>query len=159
MLGQLYISYKRYQEAEMKFLELNRLDPYNSEYLIILGDLAKLQYKWNDAIDHYLSAFDINQNVIEPVEQALQISLNAELFFRAEEICNILLEDNPRNEKYWETYRDLTLFNKHYEKSFKAIEMLESLNVWPAAGQTVVGKPCKNTKLRCFSLSTLASQL
>ena len=65
--------------------------------------------------------------MIEPVEQALQISLNAELFYRAEEICNILLEDNPRNEKYWETYRDLTLFNKHYEKSFKAIEMLESL--------------------------------
>ena len=126
-LGQLYISNKRYQEAEMKFLELNRLDPYNSEYLVILGDLAKLQYKWNDAIDHYLSAFDINPNVIEPVEQALQISLNAELFYRAEEICNILLEDNPRNEKYWETYRDLTLFNKHYEKSLKAIEMLESL--------------------------------
>ena len=44
MLGQLYLSHKRYQEAEMEFLELNRLDPYNGEYLAILGDLAKMQY-------------------------------------------------------------------------------------------------------------------
>lgn len=127
MLGQLYLSHKRYQEAEMEFLELNRLDPYNGEYLAILGDLAKMQYNWNAAIDYYMAAYGVNPSSISPVEQALQISLNAELFDRAEEICSILVKDDSQNQKYWETYRDLTLFNKHYEKSLKAIAMIEVL--------------------------------
>lgn len=128
MLGHLYLLHKRFKEAEMEFLELSKIDPYNDEYLATLGDLAKLQHNWNIAIDFYLAAYRANPSAIKPVEQALQISLNAELFDRGEEICDILVKDDSQNQQYWETYRDLTLFNKHYEKSLKAIGMLESLN-------------------------------
>ncbi|SVC95235.1 uncharacterized protein METZ01_LOCUS348089, partial [marine metagenome] len=76
---------------------------------------------------YYMAAYGVNPSSINPVEQALQISLNAELFDRAEEICSVLVKDDSQNQKYWETYRDLTLFNKHYEKSLKAIAVIEVL--------------------------------
>ena len=63
---------------------------------------------------------------VKGLEQALQISLATNKFERAEEICDLLLEEEPENEKYLETLRDLALFDNDFEKALKTIQILET---------------------------------
>ena len=67
------------------------------DYLYTLADLAKLQKKWDVAIDYYIEAFQVNSSSIHGLEQALQISLMSNRFDRAEEVCEFLLAEEPEN--------------------------------------------------------------
>ena len=69
MLGQLYLINRRYGEAEKEFLFLSKLDPFNDNYMTILGDLAKLQERWNMSVDYYLNAHEINPQNFKALEK------------------------------------------------------------------------------------------
>ena len=126
ILGKIYILQKRLPQAEAAFRELTRLDPDNIDHLYALADLARLQKQWDIAIDYYLEAYRVNSMAVKGLEQALQISLATNKFERAEEICDLLLEEEPENEKYLETLRDLALFDNDFEKALKTIQILET---------------------------------
>ena len=117
MLGQLYLAQNKFIEAELVFKELKILDPDNLEYLFTLADLARLQKNWDLAIDYYIEGYQINSMSINGLEQALQIALTSSSFDRAEEICELLLEDDPDNIKFLETIRDLTLFSRKFARN------------------------------------------
>jgi len=127
ILGKIYIIEKRFLKAETVYKELNRLDPINSDYFYALADLAKLHRKWDQAINYYLDAYRVNVNAFKGLEQALQISLATNMFDRAEEICELLLDEEPDNGKYLETLRDLALFKNDYDKALKMITKLENI--------------------------------
>ena len=126
ILGKIYILQKRLPQAEAAFRELTRLDPDNIDHLYALADLARLLKQWDIAIDYYLEAYRVNSMAVKGLEQALQISLATNKFERAEEICDLLLEEEPENEKYLETLRDLALFDNDFEKALKTIQVLET---------------------------------
>lgn len=127
MLGQLLISQKKIIDAEWVFKDLSKLDPDNLDYLFTLADLARLQKNWNQAIDYYIQGYLVNSSAINALEQALQISLTTNSFDRAEEVCHLLLEDDPENIKFLETLRDLTLFNQKYEDALNLINRIEKI--------------------------------
>ena len=116
ILSKIYIMQKRLPQAEAVYKELTRLDSVNIDHFFALADLARLQKNWDIAIEYYLEAYRINSMAFKGLEQALQISLATNKFERAEEICELLLEEEPENEKYLETMRDLALFNNDYDK-------------------------------------------
>ena len=62
------------------------------------------------------------------LEQALQIALTISNFNRAQEICHLLLQENPTNIELLETMKDLTLFNGNYEESLKILKKIEEIN-------------------------------
>ena len=43
LLGQLYISQKRFLEAENTYIELNRIQPENIDYIFALADISRIQ--------------------------------------------------------------------------------------------------------------------
>ena len=94
----------------------------------MLADLARMREDWDLAIDFYLQGYNINPFAINSLEQALQISLATNKFIRAEEICDLLLIENPDNIDILETIKNLTLFNGNYKKSLSILEQLEKLN-------------------------------
>lgn len=125
MLGHLYLINRKYKEAEKEFLILSNLDSYNDNYLVTLADLAKLQEKWGLSVDYYLKAFDLNTQNLKALENALQVCLGAELFQRAETICLKLAQNDPSNISYWRTYKQITAYNKNYDRTFDAINEIE----------------------------------
>ncbi len=127
MLGQLYLAQNKFIEAELVFKELKILDPDNLEYLFTLADLARLQKNWDLAIDYYIEGYQINSMSINGLEQALQIALTSSSFDRAEEICGLLLEDDPDNIKFLETIRDLTLFSRKFDVALEMIHRIENI--------------------------------
>jgi Flp pilus assembly protein TadD len=128
MLGHLYLINRRYSEAEKEFLVLANLDLFNDKYITILGDLAKLQERWVESVDYYLKAYEVNPQNFKSLENALQVCLGAELFKRAESICLSLAMAESNNESYWQTYKQITAYNKHYEKTLLAILEIERIN-------------------------------
>ena len=127
MLGQLFFTQKNYLEAQSVFKELNQSDPDNLDYIYTLADLARIQKNWDLAIDYYIEGYEVNSMAIEGLEQALQIAMTTNTFDRAEEVCTLLLEDDPDNIKLLETMRDLTLFSQNYELALNAVERIEKL--------------------------------
>ena len=127
MLGHLYLINRKYDMAEKEFLVLSNLDASNDNYITVLGDLAKMQERWRKAVDYYLSANKINPQNYKALENALQVCLGAELFDRAESICLILAESDRSNISYWKTYKQITAYNKNYDRTLLAISKIERL--------------------------------
>ena len=127
MLGHLYLINRRYKEAEKEFLVLSNLDSDNDNYIITLADLAKLQDRWGQSVDYYLKAFDLNSQNLKALENALQVCLSAELFKRAEAICLKLAQNDSQNLNYWMTYKQITAYNKNYDRTFDAINQIERI--------------------------------
>ena len=128
LLGQLYLMNRQYDLALVQFLALLKIDGDNDNYLTIIGDLYKLQKQWNNSIDFYLRAFDVNPQNFKSLESAMQLSLSAELYDKAEEVCKKLVQHNPNNSNYWMTYKQITAYNKNYENTLFAISELERIN-------------------------------
>ena len=55
------------------------------------------------------------------------VSLSAELYDKAEEVCKKLVQHNPNNRNYWITYKQITAYNKNYENTLFAISELERI--------------------------------
>ena len=128
MLGQIFLSQKRYLEAKETYQELSDLDPDNVDYIYTLADLARINRDWELAIDYYIQGYEINSLAVAGLEQALQIALTISNYNRAQEICSLLLKENPTNIDLLETMKDLTLFNGNYEKSLKILKKIEEIN-------------------------------
>ena len=125
---QLYISQKRLIEAEIEFTKLLEIEPDNLDYTYTLADLARLQKNWDKAIDYFIDAYEKSSLGIAGLEQALQIALSTNTFDRATEICELLIQEEPDNEKYLQTLRDLTLFSGEYDKALNMVNQLISIN-------------------------------
>ena len=95
MLGQIFLSQKRYLEAKKTYQDLSDLDPDNVDYIYTLADLARINRDWDLAIDYYVQGYEINSLAVAGLEQALQIALTISNFNRAQEICSLLLDNNP----------------------------------------------------------------
>ena len=128
MLGQLLIIQKKYVEAQNVYIDLNQADSENLDFIFTLADLARLQSNWDLAINYYMQGYEVNPLAINGLEQALQIALTTSKFKRAEEICELLLIDNPDNIDLLQTMKDLTLFNRNFDKSLEILNELERLN-------------------------------
>ena len=114
--------------AEVVFSVLIKKDPSNDEYLTIFADLAKIQKNWDVSINHYLLAYEANPLKISNIENALQVCLNAQLFERAELVCKLLTKSDPSNFSYWQTYKQITAYNKNYDATLLALSKMEKIN-------------------------------
>ena len=126
MLGQIHIAQKNFLEAEKIFINLNKFEPENLDYLYMLADLARINKNWNTAIDYYIKIYKINSLALNSLEQALQIALSTNNLMRSEEICELMLDNNPDNIDLLETYRDIAIFNKDFNKALKIISKIET---------------------------------
>ena len=96
--------------------------------MCIRDSLARIDRDWDLAIDYYLQGYEINSLAIAGLEKALQIALTISSFNRAQEICSLLLQENPTNIDLLKTMKDLTLFNGNYEESLKMLKKIEKIN-------------------------------
>ncbi|MBI89287.1 MAG: hypothetical protein CMG60_04295 [Candidatus Marinimicrobia bacterium] len=125
ILGQLYLNQRKYDDAELTYKRLHNLDLKNIDYIFTLADLYRIKRDWNSAIDYYIKGYEVNPLAVAGLEQALKIALTTGNYTRAEEVCEILLNDNPENLDILETMKDLSLFKKQYEKSLEILNEIQ----------------------------------
>ncbi len=125
MLGQIYFSQKKYNDAQQVYKRLHSTDPDNLDYIFTIADLYRAQKNWDLSIDYYILAYDVNTLAIKGLEQALQIALSTSKLKRAEEICELMHNDAPDDIDILNTYKDLTLYNQNYKKSLSLLEKIE----------------------------------
>jgi len=128
MLGKLYISENRIDEAENVFLKLSKLEPENLDHLYVLADISKVKRKWSDAIDYYLNIYDQNPDITGVLQQALQLSLTINDLSRSDEICELMLKSDPMNLDILGTLKDIAIYNKNYQKALDTILKIEKEN-------------------------------
>jgi len=128
MLGQLFVSQKRFFDAEKVFKKLSLSSPDNIDYIFALADLAQIQNEWDLAIDYYIKGYELNNLAINGLEQALQIALTTNKLKRAENICELLLREDPKNIVLLQTMKDLTLFNKNYNYALEILNKIETIS-------------------------------
>ena len=128
ILGEIHIQNKDYSNAQLVFKKLYDINPTNLDYIFALADLARVKKEWNLAIDYYIEGYNTNSAAINGLEQALQISIATNNFNKAEQICELLLDEQPNNTKILQTLIDLSLYNNNYELSLKMLKKLEKLN-------------------------------
>jgi len=152
MLGQFYISERKYKDAEETFLDLNKDDPDNLDYIFTLADLARVQGKLESAIDLYIKGYHVNNQAINALEQALQIALTTNNFEKGEEICLLLIDENPGEIKLLETLRDLSLFTKNYETAYNTIIKIEKIS--GSSIEILIQKSALQEELNNLTLAT-----
>ena len=52
MLGQLYLTQKKYKDAQNIYKDLNRSFPENLDYIYTLADLARIEKDWDLSLIH-----------------------------------------------------------------------------------------------------------
>ena len=104
------------------------MDSLNDGYITILADLAKFEENWDLAINYYEKAFELNPQNYKSIDNALQICLSAQLFNRAESICLKILNYDSENITYWQTYKQITAYNKNYDNTLNAILEIERIS-------------------------------
>ena len=95
----IYIKTKDYKNAQLTFEKLYDINPLELDYIFALADLARMRKEWDVAIDYYIEGYNTNSEAINALEQALQISIAINNFHKAEEICELLLIEEPQNIK------------------------------------------------------------
>ena len=128
ILGDVYIKTKDYKNAQLTFEKLYEINPLELDYIFALADLARIRKEWDVAIEYYIEGYKINNAAINGLEQALQISIAINNFNKAEEICELLLNEEPQNVKIIQTLVDLSLFNNNFDVSLKMLNKLEKIN-------------------------------
>ena len=128
ILGEIYIKSKEYKNAQSVFKKLYELNPSDLDYIFALADLARIQKDWDLAIDYYIKGYNTDNIAINGLEQALQIAIAINNFNKAEQVCELLLIEQPNNIKIVQTLIDLSLFNKNYDLSLKMLNKLENIN-------------------------------
>ena len=128
ILGEIYIKSKSYNDAQIIFKQLHDLNPSDLDYIFALADLARIQKNWDLAIDYYIEGYNTDNIAVNGLEQALQISIAINNFNKAEEVCELLLNEQPGNIKIIQTLIDLSLFNNNYDLSLKMLSKLEKIN-------------------------------
>ena len=128
ILGDIYIKNKDYKNAQLTFEKLYEINPLELDYIFALADLARIRKEWDVAIEYYIEGYNTNSAAINGLEQALQISIAINNFNKAEEICELLLNEEPQNVKIIQTLVDLSLFNNNFDLSLKMLNKLEKIN-------------------------------
>ena len=128
MLGEIYISKKKYDEARLIFKKLYKYESNNLDYIFALADLARIQKDWELAIKYYIEAYNTNSIAISGLEQALQISIATNNFNKAEEVCNLFLKEDPTNLQILQTLKDLSLYNENYNTALDVITKIEKIS-------------------------------
>ena len=128
MLANQYIYRNQQHKAIEQFLMLVDLAPEgDATYIIALAKLTLAQNKINEAIAYFIKAYDIDQNRIDILEEAANLSLRSRQLDQARDLYKKLINIDKNNAYYLSTYIDLMVMRGDYDNGVIALESLIEL--------------------------------
>ena len=128
MLANQYIYRNQQNKAIEQFLILVDLAPEgDAKYIIALAKLTLAQNKINEAIAYFIKAYEIDQNRIDILEEAANLSLRSRQLDQARDLYKRLINIDKNNAYYLSTYIDLMVMRGDYDNGVIALESLVDL--------------------------------
>ena len=128
MLANQYIYRNQQDKAIEQFSILVDLAPEgDATYIIALAKLTLAQNKINEAIAYFIKAYDIEQNRIDILEEAANLSLRSRQLDQARDLYKRLINIDKNNAYYLSTYIDLMVMRGDYDNGVIALESLIEL--------------------------------
>ena len=128
MLANQYIYRNQQHKAIEQFLILVELAPKgDATYIIALAKLTLAQNKIKEAIAYFIKAYDIDQNRIDILEEAANLSLRSRQLDQARDLYKRLINIDKNNAYYLSTYIDLMVMRGDYDNGVIALESLIEL--------------------------------
>jgi len=128
MLANQYIYRNQQDKAIEQFSILVDLAPEgDATYIIALAKLTLAQNKINEAIAYFIKAYDIDQNRIDILEEAANLSLRSRQLDQARDLYKRLINIDKNNAYYLSTYIDLMVMRGDYDNGVIALESLIEL--------------------------------
>ena len=128
MLANQYIYRNQQDKAIEQFSILVDLAPDgDATYIIALAKLTLAQNKINEAIAYFIKAYDIDQNRIDILEEAANLSLRSRQLDQARDLYKRLINIDKNNAYYLSTYIDLMVMRGDYDNGVIALESLIEL--------------------------------
>ena len=99
----------------------------DAKYIIALAKLTLAQNKINEAIAYFIKAYEIDQNRIDILEEAANLSLRSRQLDQARDLYKRLINIDKNNAYYLSTYIDLMVMRGDYDNGVIALESLVEL--------------------------------
>ncbi|MEE9189661.1 MAG: tetratricopeptide repeat protein [Candidatus Neomarinimicrobiota bacterium] len=123
MANQLVLR-RLFDKAEEQYLILIESYPENAEYYFAMGELAKLQQKYEKALYYYRKTFELNPNVLEALELASEAAYNLQKYDVIFELTEQLLEYDETNTFYLRNFVDAAVRNRKYSDALAAVNRI-----------------------------------
>ncbi|MFC1550234.1 tetratricopeptide repeat protein [Candidatus Neomarinimicrobiota bacterium] len=110
-----------YSQAEEQYSIL--IDQYEAktEYYYALGDLAKIQKQYDNALDYYQRAYDLNNQAYNILEYAADIATQVQNYSKAMDFYKQLADMEESDPHYLRKYIDASIRNGDYEAAIAAM--------------------------------------
>ena len=125
MMADQFIMQKKYSEAVEPYSILKKNNPMDTQYIIALAELKKVNRDFHSAMKLYLEAYELEPSRYELLEAAGRNALQLEDKNEARAIFKELSEKEPGELSYINIYSELALQSKEYNE---AIQHLNELN-------------------------------
>ena len=124
IIAEQYFRLQDFSKSEKQYKKLNQLDSGNEDYIFALGDLAKIQKKYDIAITHYKKVYDINNNNFQALELAVDLAHGLGKVDEADKLYQKLLESDSLNINYLNAYAELNVQMNRPEKAINLVKMI-----------------------------------
>ena len=124
MMADQLIVQRKYDEAELTFKQLNKLDSENVQYIIALAELLKVKREFLGAMDLYLRAFSLEPSRYEFLDTAGRFAIQLNDLNKSKSIYKQLSEEVPNEKRYLSIYIDLISKTKSYNEGIEHIDNL-----------------------------------
>ena len=121
MLANQLTSRQMYSQAEEQYSILIDQHEVKTEYYYALGDLAKIQKQYDNALDYYQQAYDLNSQAYNILEYAADIAMQVQNYSKAMGFYKQLADIEKSDPHYQRKYIDASIRNGDYETAITAM--------------------------------------
>jgi len=113
-----------FPKSEEQYQILLNLNPGSKDYLFALGDLAKIQKKYDQAIGYYKNVYEIDNDNIQALELTVDLAHRLGMYGEADELYQKLLQADSLNVNYLSAYADIQI---QLNKPEYAVEIVKKI--------------------------------
>lgn len=114
---------QQFDNAEVMYIKLQSIKPDNADYDLALGDLARIQKKYTEALEHYENAYNKSEDILA-LELAADLSHRLRKFEKAEEQYSKLMRLDSLNVDILSAFSDVKV---QLGKTEEAVTMVKKV--------------------------------
>jgi len=127
MMAEQLFRLQDFPKSEEQYQILLDLNPGSKDYLFALGDLAKIQKKYDQAIGYYKNVYEIDNDNIQALELTVDLTHRLGIYDEADKLYQKLLQADSLNVNYLGAYADIQIQLNKPEQAVKIVKKIVAI--------------------------------
>jgi len=124
MMANQLVLRRLFNKAEEQYRILIKSYPEKAEYYFAMGELAKLQQKYEEALYYYRKTFELDPNVLKALELAAEAAYHLQKYDVVLELTEQLLEYDETNTFYLRNQVDAAVRGRKFKDAIVAVNRI-----------------------------------